>query len=151
MMTSNWNIFRVTGHLCGEFTDHRWIPRRNISALLVICAGNSPITGGFPAKGPVKRIYDAFFDMRLNKRLSKEKWGWWFETPSHPLWRHCNDMVRMFFRQYETFCIQHCCEWTVAVSHVCHTVLKTDAKIILNIWINSVTRGLVNYAGIMRS
>ena len=28
MMTS-WNgyIFRVTGHLCGEFTGHRWIPR----------------------------------------------------------------------------------------------------------------------------
>ena len=22
-----WNIFRVTGHLCGEFTDPWWIPR----------------------------------------------------------------------------------------------------------------------------
>ena len=26
----------------------------------------------------------------LNKRLSKQWWCWWFETPSCPLWRHCN-------------------------------------------------------------
>ena len=26
----------------------------------------------------------------LNKRLSKKSWGWWFETPSRSLWRHCN-------------------------------------------------------------
>ena len=26
----------------------------------------------------------------LNERLSKQSWGWWIETPSHPLWRHCN-------------------------------------------------------------
>ena len=26
----------------------------------------------------------------LNKRLSKQWWGWWFETPPYPLWRHCN-------------------------------------------------------------
>ena len=32
-----------------------------------------------------------FFGLRLNKRLSKQSWGWWFETLSHPLWRHCND------------------------------------------------------------
>ena len=31
------------------------------------------------------------FDLRLNKRLSKQSWGWWFETISCPLWRHCND------------------------------------------------------------
>ena len=24
------------------------------------------------------------------KRWSKQYWGWWFETPSRPLWRHCN-------------------------------------------------------------
>ena len=28
--------------------------------------------------------------MHLNKRLSKQWWGWWFETLSCPLWRHCN-------------------------------------------------------------
>ena len=34
---------------------------------------------------------DVFFDLRLNKRLSKHWWGWWFETPSCSLWRHCNE------------------------------------------------------------
>ena len=32
-----------------------------------------------------------FFDLRLNKRLSKQWWGWWFETPSRPVWCHFND------------------------------------------------------------
>ena len=36
------------------------------------------------------RSFDVFFDLRLNKRLSKQSWGWWFETLSRPLWRHCN-------------------------------------------------------------
>ena len=34
--------------------------------------------------------FDVFFDVRLNKRLSKQWWGWWFESPSRPLRRHCN-------------------------------------------------------------
>ena len=34
--------------------------------------------------------FNVFFDLRLNKRLSKQSWGWWFETLSRPLWRHCN-------------------------------------------------------------
>ena len=40
------------------------------SALLAICAGNSPVTGEFPAQRPVTRSFDVFFDLRLNKRLS---------------------------------------------------------------------------------
>ena len=60
------------------------------SALLAICAGNSPVPGEFPAQRPVTRSFDVFFDLRLNKRLSKQSWGWWFETLSHPLWRHRN-------------------------------------------------------------
>ena len=68
MTSSNGNIFRVTGHLCGEFTGPRWIPRTKArDAELAV-----------------------FFDLRLNKRLSKQSWGWWFERPSHPLWRHRN-------------------------------------------------------------
>ena len=62
------------------------------SALLVLYAGNSPVTGEFPAQRPVTRSFDVFFDLRLNKRLSKQSWGWWFETPSCPLWRHCNGL-----------------------------------------------------------
>ena len=42
---------------------------------------------------PVTWSFDVFFDLRLNKRLSKQSWGWWFGTPSCPLWRHCNDLV----------------------------------------------------------
>ena len=61
------------------------------SALLAICAGNSPLTGEFPAQRPVTRSFDVFFDLRPNKRLSKQSWGWWFETPSCPLWRHCKE------------------------------------------------------------
>ena len=68
MTSSNGNIFRVTGHLCGEFNGHRWIP------------GQRPVT----------RSFDVFFDLRLNNRLSKQSWGWWFETLSRPLWRNRN-------------------------------------------------------------
>ena len=41
------------------------------SALLAICAGNSPVTGEFPAQRPVNRSFDVFFYLRLNKLLSK--------------------------------------------------------------------------------
>ena len=70
MMSSNGsiNIFRVAGHFCGEFTG----------------------PGEFPAQRPVTRSFDVFFDLSLNKRLSKQSWGWWFETQSRPLWRHYN-------------------------------------------------------------
>ena len=69
LVSSNGNIFRVTGPLCGEFTD----------------------PGEFPAQRPVTRGFDVFFDLRLKKRLSNQPWGWWFETPSWPLWRQCHD------------------------------------------------------------
>ena len=59
------------------------------SVLLAICAGGgSPVPGEFPAQRPVTRSFDVFFDQRPNKRLSKQSWGWWFETLSRPLWRH---------------------------------------------------------------
>ena len=69
MTSSNGNIFRVTGPLCGEFTG----------------------PGEFPTQRPVTRSFDVFFDLRLNKRLSKHSCGWWFETLSWSLWRHHND------------------------------------------------------------
>ena len=61
------------------------------SALLAICAGNSPVPGEFPAQRPVTQSFEVFYDLRLNKRLSKQSWGWWFETLSGPLLRHCNE------------------------------------------------------------
>ena len=62
------------------------------SALLALCAGNSPVNGENPTQRPVTRSFDVFFDLRLNRWLSKQTWGWWFETPSWPLWRYCNEM-----------------------------------------------------------
>ena len=50
MTSSNGTIFRVTGPLCGQFTG----------------------SGEFPAQRPVTRSFDVFFDLRLNKRLSKQ-------------------------------------------------------------------------------
>ena len=60
------------------------------SALLDLCVGNSPVTGEFPAQRPVTRSLDGFFDLRLNEPLSKQWWGWWFETPSRSLLHLCN-------------------------------------------------------------
>ena len=70
--------------------EHDDVINGNISASLDICAGNSPVPGEFPAQRPVTRSFDVFFDLRLNKWLSKQSWGWWLETLSRPLWRHCN-------------------------------------------------------------
>ena len=75
MTSSNGNIFRVTGPLCGEFTG----------------------PGEFPTQKPVTWSFDVFFDLHLNKRLSKQPWGWWFETPSWSLWRQCNEIFQAYF------------------------------------------------------
>ena len=69
MTSSNGNVFRVTGHLCGEFTGPRWFP---------------------PHKGQWRGALMWVFYLRLNKRLSKQSWGWWFETLLSRLWRHRN-------------------------------------------------------------
>ena len=61
----------------------------NISSLLALCAGNSPVTGEFPSQRPMMQRFDVFFDLRLNKQLSKQSWGWWLKMPSCSLWRQC--------------------------------------------------------------
>ena len=66
------------------------------SALLAICVGNSPVPGEFPAQRPVTQSFDVFFDLCLNKRLSKQSWDWWFETLSRPLWRHRNECIHTY-------------------------------------------------------
>ena len=116
-MTSwHWNAFRICSPLwiedivisgypsqqdsnveisyvfCNYINSHTWLRHEmeTFSALLALCAGNSPVTGEFPAQRPVTRSFDVLFDVRLNKRLSKQSWGWWFETQSCSLSRHCN-------------------------------------------------------------
>ena len=84
MTSSNGNIFRIAGPF--------W--------------GSSPVTGEFPSQRPVSRSFDVFFDLRLNKRLSKQWWHWWSERPSRPLWRHSNGYSNTRF------------EILVAISHI---------------------------------
>ena len=67
MTSSNGNIFRVTGHLCGEFTGLRWIPHTKASDAELWC-----------------------FLWYAPNQTSKHSRGWWFEMLSHPLWRHRN-------------------------------------------------------------
>ena len=68
------------------------------STLLVICVGNSPVPSEFPTQRPVTRSFDVFFDLHPNKRLSKQWWGWWFETPSCQIWRHCYEALHKYRR-----------------------------------------------------
>ena len=77
-----WNILPWWRHQMETF-----------SALLALSAGNAPVTGEFPSQRPVTRSFDVFFDLLLNKRLSKQSRGWWFETPSRSLCGRCNAHV----------------------------------------------------------
>ena len=45
------------------------------SALLAICARNSPVTGEFPTQRPVTRSFDIFFDLRMNCRENNGEAG----------------------------------------------------------------------------
>ena len=56
-------------------------------------AANSPVPGEFPTQRPLTKSFDVFFDLRLNKRLCKQSWGWWLETPLRPLWRLRNNSL----------------------------------------------------------
>ena len=87
-------MLRVTGHLLGVKTWWRH-HMETLSALLALCVGYSPVPGEFPAQRTVTRSFDVFFDLRPNKRLSKQLWRCWFETLSSPLWRHCYDIVHL--------------------------------------------------------
>ena len=86
-----WNLTWLKATISGLCFAPWWRHQmETFSALLALCAGNSPVPGEFPAQRPMLRSFDVFFDLRLNKRLKKQSWGWWFETLSRPLWRHCN-------------------------------------------------------------
>ena len=94
------------------------------SSLLAICVGNSPVPGEFPAQRQVTRSFDVFFDLHPNKRLRKQWWGWWFETPSCPLWRHRNGAFSSIFfccqfRHAAIYCISNVCTFygTFYMSH----------------------------------
>ena len=73
-----WSLTPIN-HFNSTWWRHQMEP---FSALLALCAGNSPAPDKFPAQRPVMRSFDVFFDVRPNKRLSKQSWGWWFEMPA---------------------------------------------------------------------
>ena len=90
MTSSNGNIFRVTGPLCGE----------------------SSATNEFPAQRSVTRSFDVFFDLRLNKWLNKQSRGWWFETLLRPLWRNGHRMPftsMVYLKYFNRQKIHVCC------------------------------------------
>ena len=64
-----------------------------LSALLALCAGNSPVTGEFPSQRPVTRSFDVFFDLRLNQKLFKQSRRRGIEIPLCSLWRHCYHFI----------------------------------------------------------
>ena len=70
VISSNGNIFRVTGPLWGESNSHRWIP---------LTKASDAELWSFPWSTPEKK-----------KQLSKQSRRWWFETTPHSLWCHCN-------------------------------------------------------------
>ena len=87
MTSSNRSSFRVTGPLCGEFTGHRSIPLTKTSDVELWC----------------------FLSSVLNKWLSKQSLGWWFETPSHSLWRHCNGCKLQRTNEQHRSDVARCC------------------------------------------
>ena len=98
MTSSNGNILRVTGPLCGEFTGHRWIPRTKASDADLWC----------------------FFYLRMNKRLNKQSWDWWFETLSHPLWRHSNEpRLRWIAYSNRNYCVWLLVDFPFSISKIC--------------------------------
>ena len=84
------------------------------------------VTGEFPAQRLVTRIFDIFFDLRLNKLMSKQWSGWWFETPSRPLWRHCNDNLGLHW-------------WDVLPAWAC--VCACTRVFANTLWIDAAFRG----------
>ena len=99
------------------------------SALLALCAGNSPVTGEFPSQRPVARSFDVFFDQRLNKQLSKQSWGWWSETPSRSLWRDCNAISSSYVYNNN---IRH---WCLCISYLLYVILQVCQTLIIHSYI----------------
>ena len=130
----------VTG-LWGESVGHRWFPSQKasnatwwrhqmetFSALQAICAGNSPVPGEFPTQRPVTRSFDVYFDLRPNKRLRKQSWGWWFETLSPPLWRHRNENISI---------------WWVMTSSYISWITWTVLEQLITVWNNDKFHNLI--------
>ena len=95
---------------------------KTFSALLTFCAGNSPVISEFRTQRPVTRSFDVFFDLHLNKRMTKQWWGWWFEMPSCPLWLHSNVIMGVYCNMF----LQGLCQ---AMFSQCSLFISSSHKI----------------------
>ena len=108
-----WKTFPRNWPLCGEFTG----------------------PGEFPTQRPVTRSFDVFFDLRLNKRLSKQTWGWWFETQSWSLWRQCNvvynsaGLACLYATTAHRVCIGRKYALPLVVQSLCQYIAETFLKL----------------------
>ena len=90
-------------------------------------------------RGQVTRGFDVFFDLRLNKRVSKQSSGWWFETPSRPLWLHWRvdpkrdlaPLLMLLFRLDGTWCM-----FFFISTGVVWCILVIESGIILQYWLS---------------
>ena len=94
MHIHQWSVQETRDHhisgIAKNWPDSRWCHQmETFSVLLALRVGNSPVTGEFPSQRPVTRNFNVFFDLCLNKRLSKQSRRRWFETSSRSLWHHC--------------------------------------------------------------
>ena len=83
---------------------------------------HSPVNFPYKCQWPGALIFSLIF--ALNKRLSKQSWGWWFETPSHSLWRHCNVVARSW--EYGSWC-----HWPTShtVIHLVNPITRSTANV----------------------
>ena len=114
-------------------------------ALLALCAGNSPVTGEFTPQRLVTRSFDIFFDLCLNKRLSKQSRRRWFETPSCSSWRHCNEPMKSWsisrVNRYVPFILSLCC--LVCIHGIGQ--LRNDVTHRYMTWKRSMSTGRISY------
>ena len=117
MTSSNGNIFRVTGPLCGEFTGYQWIPltkASDASDVSLICA--------------------------LNKWLNTQLWGWWLEMPSRSLWCHCNVFMVFMVLCLAVVYVIIFVDWCGLLTHIlqgCFSV-SVPVKKLWMIWKNNI-------------
>ena len=119
-----WKHFPRYWPFVREFTGHRWISRTKASDAEVWCF--------------------IFFYLRLDKRLSKQSWGWWFETPSHSLWRRGRSCTSLRFRSYDDdnamkykqisiifiMCLSNaCCSMARGVTTCCYCIYRFHVKV----------------------
>ena len=96
----------------------------------------SPGTGEFPAQKPVTRSFDVFFNLRLNKWLSKQWWGWWFETLSCPLWRHCSECGLPHLKSREVSFARTIVSQTPSRFEILHRAQQYQCRALCILWTN---------------